>query len=518
MDSQTADSILLSESVTNLTLDDRTDDEQEIEKVVNELAERAAQSPTSGDHPSQSDSPLDSLLREKDSDCEEDSSPNTCINESLIPHESVRGDKTVDQESVSVKPSDPLMEGVGGKFDKKRPQRPRTEKWGESVGITNEDGSTKRVIRPNELFNYLVLETAKRTDSKLYCALINDRFPRFLDSTPEYNQRWRMRYNIFADNVLEDTTDDSLVHIGEIHLYFDLIPRMRVPYFMNSTFYEDTLKPEKAVDTHKYANVLELVDWFRRPPNVLQLKFSIRSYLFNNTNDIFTKFEERQQELMDEARSVFRKAILRRKKLEENQLKNGQSQSIRGPSNRYEDYGQRSRDSSRGNRRRAPNYRRPFRGNRGLSYNFRRDSESNEKPSSYGQNKRYGVNERVFRGTNRSDSRPHRKNTSNYGGEDVTFEDTQERQERSAKTSDRVKRSDHRDNRRDDLFDDNSQRRRTSLRSMDSGANRRSHYSDGQYSSYTNTSGLDSGRHMPSAYSFAPDNQMYSHYHSSNAH
>ena len=65
-----------------------------------------------------------------------------------------------------------------------RPLKPRTEKWGESVGIVDERGRVKRVIALKELHNYLILASSgHKTDSKIYCSLINERYPRFFDST-----------------------------------------------------------------------------------------------------------------------------------------------------------------------------------------------------------------------------------------------------------------------------------------------------------------------------------------------
>ena len=66
--------------------------------------------------------------------------------------------------------------------------KPRTEKWGESVGIVDENGRNRRVISLTELSNYMILEVwGQKTDSKIYCSLINSRYPRFLDSTIDCN-------------------------------------------------------------------------------------------------------------------------------------------------------------------------------------------------------------------------------------------------------------------------------------------------------------------------------------------
>jgi hypothetical protein len=63
------------------------------------------------------------------------------------------------------------------------------EKWGESVGVYHQNGCQKRVLELNEIQNYVKLKlNSVKSDFNYYCSLINDRYPRFYDSTVECKQ------------------------------------------------------------------------------------------------------------------------------------------------------------------------------------------------------------------------------------------------------------------------------------------------------------------------------------------
>ncbi|CAG2181559.1 unnamed protein product, partial [Oppiella nova] len=189
-----------------------------------------------------------------------------------------------------------------------------TEKWGESVGIVDEKGCLRRVLAIEELRNYLPLEcTNATTDSTIYCSLINDRFPRFFDSTYNYLQRWRMRYNVFADGLLADKHEDcerqTVVHIGELHLYFDLMPQYPNPHYVNNSFYANGKPSERPLDSEAVSRVMAAIDSVRQSRDIHQLRLPVRADRFHNLDAIHAKFEERQQEMVDESRAVHRKGV-----------------------------------------------------------------------------------------------------------------------------------------------------------------------------------------------------------------
>jgi hypothetical protein len=72
------------------------------------------------------------------------------------------------------------------------------EKWGESVGVFHQNGCQKRVLELNEIKNYVKLKlNSVKSDFNYYCSLINDRYPRFYDSTLECKQYFSSIFVLF---------------------------------------------------------------------------------------------------------------------------------------------------------------------------------------------------------------------------------------------------------------------------------------------------------------------------------
>jgi hypothetical protein len=200
------------------------------------------------------------------------------------------------------------------------------EKWGESVGIYDSNGCPKRIVAINELNNYfkLKLTSLYSNDYVFYCSLINSRYPRFYTSTVNYYQRWRMRYNIFVDKLLDKQTirrltqsenNSLLIHIGEIHLYFDIVPKYCQPVYVNSSFYLNKNNiTDVSLDENLVSKMTKIVNSIRYSKDILQFKFPVNGDLFEERNDLFDKFMERQMEFVEEAIKVFRKTEQKKRK------------------------------------------------------------------------------------------------------------------------------------------------------------------------------------------------------------
>jgi hypothetical protein len=122
-----------------------------------------------------------------------------------------------------------------------------------------------------------------------------------------------MRFNVFVDKVFSSPNSESLLHIGEIHLYFDIIPRFTQPFYVNNSFYRNSLPIEIPFDKECVDKISATLDSIRHSKDILQLKFPIRDDLFNNCDKVFDKFMERQTDFVEEAQIVHRKTEQRRK-------------------------------------------------------------------------------------------------------------------------------------------------------------------------------------------------------------
>ena len=225
-------------------------------------------------------------------------------------------------------------------FEKRRPFRPKDsnrllEKWGESVAIFDENGAQRRLIGLCQLKNFFVLSLSSLncSDCLILCALINSRYPRFYTSTVNYLQRWRMRYNIFvasdalivrrdrpsnhrpihcSDSLSNIPSDQLVVHIGELHLYFDVVPKFAQPVYVNSSFYANRSPINEVIGVTinpiVMSRISRIVNSIRYSKDIFQFKFPMNDAIFYRKDQTFDKFMERQLEFMDETVKVYRKS------------------------------------------------------------------------------------------------------------------------------------------------------------------------------------------------------------------
>lgn len=234
------------------------------------------------------------------------------------------------------------------------------EKWGESVGIFDESGAQKRLLCLSALRNFFVLNLSSLncSDCLILCALINSRYPRFYTSTVNYLQRWRMRYNIFvasdalicrqeqdpedkqkvlirSQSSLSEVPDDQLVlHIGELHLYFDVVPKFVQPVYVNSSFYANRSAinemPGVTINPIVMTRITRIVNSIRYSKDIFRFKFPLDEKMFRRTDQTFDKFVERQTELIDETIKVYRKSGQKKRRF--------QNWSQPQPKPKYRDY------------------------------------------------------------------------------------------------------------------------------------------------------------------------------------
>lgn len=117
-------------------------------------------------------------------------------------------------------------------------------------------------------------------------------------------QRWRMRYNVFVDSVFQEEAVDMLLHVGEIHMYFDVIPRMRQPYYINYSFYNDYQQSELTLDSELVLSMKRKLKAICHSKELHQLKFPFSESAFEACNELYDKFLSRQTEIIKEAEMI----------------------------------------------------------------------------------------------------------------------------------------------------------------------------------------------------------------------
>ena len=234
----------------------------------------------------------DGFLRAKDSDEE---SFNGSVNK--IPNNS--DEKQLSKSQVNDRTSEAkdsvvvCVNSTGDSFSKTgaKPQRksskwrddrrPRNSKpgahWGENVGIIDSKGRPKRLVSLSEVKNYIPMRMRSKSEFKFFFALIDCGYPQRFTNYGSERQRWRMRYNVFVDGLFERTKNfDSVVHMGEIMIYFDTAKNMPIPYYANCSFYANYIPLERNVDTTKLTRLIFRLHDVLTSSHMLQLKFPDR--------------------------------------------------------------------------------------------------------------------------------------------------------------------------------------------------------------------------------------------------
>ena len=235
----------------------------------------------SGDKHSDESQAIDAKTESKD----------TVVVSSNSTGDSLSKTQTQSDKSQSSKPRD----------DRKPKNYKMATKWGESVGITDSKGRPKRLVNLSEVKNYIPLKMRYKSEFKFYFSLIDSRYPQRFRSYGSEKQRWRMRYNVFVDGLFDPMKKfESIVHVGEIIIYFDISKSMSHPYYANCSFYANYSPMERNVDTTKLTRLIFRLHDVLTSKLMLQLKFPIDAKAFRHTDQLYSKFKEHQKEMMDE--------------------------------------------------------------------------------------------------------------------------------------------------------------------------------------------------------------------------
>jgi hypothetical protein len=171
------------------------------------------------------------------------------------------------------------------------------------VGIYDANGNPKRFVRLNEVNNYLHLRLKVKSELKFYFSLINCRYPQFYKRLDSRQQRWRMRYNVFVDGLFTSSShrSDSVVHVGEIHMYFDVSKYMSRPYYHNCSFYGNYQPFNREVMSSRLKDLIFELNSVLTSNDLLQLKFPIPKRAFNNCDRLYYDFSRLQSLIMSES-------------------------------------------------------------------------------------------------------------------------------------------------------------------------------------------------------------------------
>jgi hypothetical protein len=92
---------------------------------------------------------------------------------------------------------------------------------------------------------------------------------------------------MFVCGVFED--NNSVVHIGEIHLYFDIVKNSSIARFVGSSFYGNYHPLKVDIDSDRLKYMTHILKYLLTSKYLLQIKFPISDHLFKNTNELFTE-------------------------------------------------------------------------------------------------------------------------------------------------------------------------------------------------------------------------------------
>lgn len=196
--------------------------------------------------------------------------------------------------------------------------------WGENVGIFDENGDIKRVVLLKEVKNHSKMSLKTKSKFNFYLALVDSDCPRILYRDENCNHlkienfqvfqliisltdgsQWRMRYNIFVEGVFVNQDIDSLLHIGEIHLYFGISKAFVQPYYENCTFYGNYQPIKEVINWSSIKEMSDTLKVLLTSNDLLVLKFPIADNVFKNCDSLYDQFVKCQQKMMTEAIVVF---------------------------------------------------------------------------------------------------------------------------------------------------------------------------------------------------------------------
>jgi hypothetical protein len=152
--------------------------------------------------------------------------------------------------------------------------------------------------------NYLHLRPKVESEFKFYFSLINWRYPQLYKRLDSHQQRWRMRYNVFVDGLFASSSShrsDSVLHVGEIHMYFDVSNYMSRPYYQNCSFYGNYQPFNREVMSSRLQDLIFELNSVLTSNDLLQLKFPIPKRAFNNCDQLYYDFSQLQSLIMSES-------------------------------------------------------------------------------------------------------------------------------------------------------------------------------------------------------------------------
>jgi hypothetical protein len=119
--------------------------------------------------------------------------------------------------------------------------------WGSETGVRGKE-NTRQVLL-NELRNY---RRITHNGFNFYLAIIDSKHPKFVRRTDRGYERWRMRFNVFASGFFSEWMPNTVLHHGELQVYYDLMPSRQKPWCLDFTFYYDDREIESQIMSDRY--------------------------------------------------------------------------------------------------------------------------------------------------------------------------------------------------------------------------------------------------------------------------
>lgn len=128
---------------------------------------------------------------------------------------------------------------------------PKSPTWGLETAVDGRRDT--RVVLVNELHNFRRL-THNRFN--FYLTIIDQKHPKFVRNT-DIGERWRMRFNVFGSGCFAEWLPNSLLHLGELHVYYELRATRYKPWCDDFTFYYDKRHVDEELIPYRYQMMME---------------------------------------------------------------------------------------------------------------------------------------------------------------------------------------------------------------------------------------------------------------------
>ena len=128
----------------------------------------------------------------------------------------------------------------------------KSPSWGLETAVDGRRNT--RLVPIGELHNFRRI-THNRFN--FYLSIIDTKHPKFVRITDIGCERWRMRFNVFGSGCFTQWLPNTLLHLGELHVYYELRASRTKPWCDDFTFYYDDRHVDEELMPYRYHMMME---------------------------------------------------------------------------------------------------------------------------------------------------------------------------------------------------------------------------------------------------------------------